>query len=134
MQEVLQFKISLDEIHEVKNSRECATMILFHGEADCSNFRGKVLPGGVDTQVWRQGEKRSMSARYILEGLDSAGEKCRIFVENQGWMEEGAQETLTKPAIITDSAALKWLEEVPLCGRVCEEEGFIIIHIYKEDE
>jgi hypothetical protein len=59
-------------------------MILFHGDADCDNFHGKVLPGGVDTQVQYQGEKRSLSARYILEGTDIDGCSCRIFVENEG--------------------------------------------------
>lgn len=132
MQEVLQFKIVVDQIYEVKSSAGIATMILFHGDADCENFRGKVLPGGVDTQVEYKGKKRSLSARYILEGVDAKGCTCRIFVENQGLVEPHTDIIKTKPTIITDSAVLKWLESASLTGSVREKDGYIIIQIFEE--
>ncbi len=32
-----------------------------------------------------------LSARYILEGVDGDGNECRVFVENNGQVEENGQ-------------------------------------------
>ncbi len=130
MEKVLEFKIKLDEIYEVKGGAGTATMLLFHGDCDCANFRGKVLPGGVDTQVQYQHENKSLSARYILEGKDASDCSCRIFVENQAVLQEDCALLVTKPRILTDSTTLKWLENADLSGTVEEEQGYIIIKIY----
>lgn len=132
MEEVLRFKIILDETYEVKSGKGTAVMILFHGESDCENFSGKVLPGGVDTQVQCAGGEKTMSARYILEGTDREGCPCRIFVENQGIVKPREEPVITKPFIITDSLALKWLEEVPMTGKVSAgQDGEVLIRIYR---
>ena len=55
MKEVLTFSIDIIDICEVKGASAVAAMILFTGTADCKNFQGRILPGGVDTQkrmVW----------------------------------------------------------------------------------
>jgi hypothetical protein len=131
MQEILRFHIVLDATYEVTSEKGTALMILFHGDADCENFHGKVLPGGVDTQVQYHGEARSMSARYILEGTDMDGCPCRIFVENEGRIMTDGDPIYTKPRIITDSVALKHLEYAELQGQVCgDDQGGVIIKIY----
>ncbi len=58
MEEVLRFKIILDETYEVKSGKGTAVMILFHGESDCENFSGKGLPGGVDSRYSVQAVKK----------------------------------------------------------------------------
>jgi hypothetical protein len=132
MKEVLRFHITLDATYEVTGEKGTARMILFHGYADCDNFHGKVMPGGVDTQVEYYGEKRSISARYILEGTDLDGCPCRIFVENEGIISEGEEPIITKPRIITDSSALKGLENAALRGQVCaDNQGGVIIKIFQ---
>ena len=129
---VLTVNVALDEIIEVNGSRGKAAMILFHGDSDCENFKGKVLPGGVDTQKEEAGEKRLLSARYVLEGKDKDGKECRIFIENNGVVDEPGAEVKTTPVIYTDSNALKWLETAQLYGTVQGRPGGVLISIFEE--
>jgi len=50
MQEILTIQVRTTEFLEVKGSRAEALMITFDGTCDCENFKGKIFPGGVDTQ------------------------------------------------------------------------------------
>ena len=129
---VLTVNVVLDEIIEVNGSQGKAAMILFHGDSDCANFKGRVLPGGVDTQKEPAGEKRILSARYVLEGVDKDGEQCRIFIENNGVVEEPGADIKTTPVIYTDSKALKWLETAHLHGTVQGRPGGVLISIFKD--
>ena len=130
--EVLSVDVVLDEVIEVNGSRGQAAMILFHGESDCENFKGRVLPGGVDTQKEPVGEKRLLSARYVLEGTDKAGKRCRIFIENNGVIEEPGADIKTTPVIYTDSKALKWLETAKLYGVVEGNPGGVRISFFRD--
>ncbi len=132
MEKVLEFKIELDEIYEVNGSLGNVAMILFRGICESDIFQGKVLPGAVDTQVQRNGADKIISAKYILEGTDQLGCKCRIFVDNCGTVRNGTSLLKTKPMIMTDSVALKWLETANLSGSVEQEQDYIIIKIYHE--
>lgn len=132
MKEVLTFDITCTRTIEVKGTRAEAVMIVFNGSADCENFKGIVLPGGIDTQKEWYGTPRSLSARYILEGIDCAGQKCRIFVENNGEAGANGIES-TKPRIITDSKALSYLETSELLGTLEPSEHGVIIHIFLKD-
>ncbi len=129
---VLTIDVVLDDVIEVNGSSGKAAMILFHGESDCTNFNGKILPGGVDTQKEAAGEKRFLSARYVLEGTDCAGEKCRIFIENNGAIDAPDAQIRTVPVIYTDSKALKWLETANLHGTVDGKSGGVFISIYRD--
>ncbi len=131
MEEILTVDVALDSVLEVKGQKGEACMILFHGSSDCKNFKGKVLPGGVDTQKEMSGEKRLLSARYILEGTDCDGENCHIFIENNGTVEANGEITTT-PVILTDSKALSWMENVDLYGTVTGIDGGVKIAIYKK--
>ncbi len=131
MEEILTVDVALDSVLEVKGQKGEACMILFHGSSDCKNFKGKVLPGGVDTQKEMSGEKRLLSARYILEGTDCDGENCHIFIENNGTVEANGEITTT-PVILTDSKALSWMENADLYGTVTGIEGGVKIAIYKK--
>ncbi len=117
MTEVLSIDVIIDDSHDVAGKVGNARMISFHGESNCDNFKGKILPGGVDTQKYYENGEKTLSARYILDGKDFTGEHCRIFIENNGIIAEDGSIT-TKPVIFTDSEALKWLETANLMGSV----------------
>lgn len=128
--EILTIDVLLKEFNEVKGHKGEALMILFGGYCHSEIFDGVILNGGVDTQRQDEGSNiRTLSARYILQGKDFEGNECRIFIENNGTSEGG--NFSTTPKILTDSEALKDLEETDLVGSISStnEEGHIQIHI-----
>lgn len=134
--EVLTIYVKVTEVLEVKGKTGEVGMVFFGGRVDCDNFKGIILPGGIDTQKEFYGENRVLSARYILDGTDKAGEECKIFIENIGIANDSGQVETTTPQIITDSYFLSFLETSKLEG-VIEladpvDEG-IIIRIYTCD-
>lgn len=131
MQEILRIDVILDRTETVQGAGGEAVMILFHGTFSGEAGTGVVLPGGVDTQIQRRGEARSLSARYMLEGQDKNGKPFRIFVENNGICTEGEAIT-THPVIYTDLKELQWLEQENLTGVVegCGENS-VQIRIYR---
>lgn len=132
MREVLTIDVKLTGFHEVKGGAGAACMITFDGTASGPFFSGKILPGGVDTQKEYYGEPRSLSARYILEGTDDKGEKCSVFVENNGTV--GKDGIRTVPKIFTDSVSLRWLETAQLSGTVEDAEpGHVTIRICTDE-
>ena len=128
--EILTIDVLLKEFNEVKGHNGEALMILFDGYCHSDIFDGDILNGGVDTQKQDAGNNlRTLSARYILQGKDFEGKECRIFIENNG-MSDGGR-FATTPKILTDSEALKELEDTELVGSISstDEEGHIQIHI-----
>lgn len=129
---IFKIDVILDGINEVKGNRASASMILFHGRMDSEFFHGEILPGGVDTQIGYDGESKTLSARYMIKGIDESGTECNIFVENNGTVEKD-NEIVTKPKFITDSSSLKWLEEAEFIGKIFgKSETEIEIRFYKE--
>lgn len=127
---VLSIHVKLDGSYEVKGSQRSINMIPFHGNADCGLFKGEILPGGVDTQYYPNGRQGMLSARYMLEGSDLCGKKCRLFIDNKA--ATGVEPMVTTPEIVTDSRALNWLETAKLHGAIVGEEGGIRIEIREE--
>ena len=130
MKEVLTIQVSTWQMIEVKGKTAEAGMILFDGFCDCENFKGRILPGGVDTQKSFYPEARSLSARYILEGTDINGKECRIFIENNGTADKEGRIEYTKPKIITDSESLGWMETADLTGTITPWDKGVMIHIF----
>ncbi|MBR1640992.1 MAG: DUF3237 family protein [Butyrivibrio sp.] len=129
---LFQIDVTLDEINEVRSGHAYACMILFHGRLDSDFFHGEILPGGVDTQIGCDGEIRTLSARYIIKGIDASGNNCSIFVDNSGSV-NGDNEIITKPRFITDSPLLKWMEKDEYIGKIYgKSEKEIEIRIYRE--
>ena len=62
-----------------------------------------------------------------MEGIDFAGDSCRIFIENNAF----ANSNISKPKIITDSRALSFLNDSDLIG-VLDNNGPFTIRIYAE--
>ncbi|MBP1544879.1 MAG: hypothetical protein J6A16_12355 [Oscillospiraceae bacterium] len=96
-------------------------MIPFSAQATGKYFNGKTIENGIDTQITTK-DGFSLSARYMLEGADLSGKKCRLFIENNGTSLDDC-----KPKIYTDSGELAFLENAELAAKVeCTENGCII--------
>lgn len=105
----------------LESDRAKVVMIPFEGEAVGEYFCGKTVGQSVDTQI-AKGEIFSLSARYMLEGTDFKGNKCRLFIENNGMSMESC-----KPTIYTDSKELSFLEKAELSADVeCVENGVVV--------
>jgi len=92
---------------EATNGRVC--MIPFGGRVESDLFKGEILPGAVDVQVENAAGIRHMCARYMFEGEDYTGTKCRLFVDNNGYFEPESKNKgpfKTCPTFMTDSKAL----------------------------
>lgn len=124
---VLVISVKCEEPFGVSGDNGGVVMIPFNGTSESSYFKGRILGIGVDTQrITREG-KVFLSARYMLEGTDFSGQKCRIFIENQG-----SDMSACKPTVITDSKALSELETAVLRSVVEPAEGGVTVKIYKE--
>lgn len=132
MQEVLTISVKITGQDRVAGAVGDAGMVYFTGEVDCENFKGRILPGGVDTQR-NNGSHITISARYMLEGTDGDGAPCHIFIENNGVISPSGEITRTVPTVVTDSPRLKWLETAQLSGTL-EPKGemAVLIHIFAE--
>ncbi len=131
--EVLRIIVYPQAAHEVAGAEEKIVFLPFTGHCACPLFTGEILPGGVDTQRIRIDGTMSLSARYVLTGVDAQGKPCRLFIENNADITPGA-ETVTYPTIRTDSEALRWLETAALTGRIEGKDDHIEIVISSEDE
>lgn len=126
MKELLKINVQITGADEVKGNTRNVSMLYFTGEAGGELFNGSVIGRGVDTQKTTHGGEMYLSARYMLEGTDNAGEKCRIFIENNGSFSKGFT-----PFITTDSKALAFLESTELSAKVDGNEHGVMITIYK---
>lgn len=131
MKELLIIKVIIKKILEVEGTGCTARMISFGGECHSDIFTGSILEGGIDAQQIDRDGNGMASARYMIEGTDCSGKKCRLYIENNGEVIQGKIQK-TYPKIITDSENLKWLEHVSLSGTITGQEGFVLIHIYEE--
>jgi len=130
--EVLRILIKPTGSNQLSSGKGFFNMVLFEGECDCENFKGKVLPGGVDTQHYYAEGKGTLSARYMMEGVDKEGKPCKIFIQNEGDHDNGFLPT--RPKVYTDSEALRWLEDADLVGHLIFEGDKLIISICTKDE
>ena len=131
MEKVLEIRVEITGEQRVRGFAGEAAMVAFAGDADSAAFRGRILAGGIDTQKQLAG-RRPLSARYMLEGTDCTGAACRLFVENNAELPAPGGALETHPMILTDSAALKWLETAPLTGRLLPGPKGPLIQIFAE--
>lgn len=109
----------------VDGNNQKVVMVPFTGVAKGEFFNGEVLGNGVDTQRYKKDGTSSLSARYMIEGTDYKGEKCRVFIENNvngdSWV----------PTITTDSQNLKEWEDDKLCSTVEGAAEGVTVKIFK---
>ncbi len=106
---ILEVFVTIDfkDFSQLEGSGGAVVMIPFGGTVTGEIFNGTVLPGGVDTQIVDVNNIRHMSARYMLDGTDHTGNKCKIYVENNGhFPKDEAVPFKTVPTFITDSKVL----------------------------
>ena len=123
---LVQIRVTCYEPVSVEGKRQKIVMIPFGGEASGELFNGKVIGTGVDTQKIDPDGKVFLSARYMLEGTDAAGNACRIFVENQGGWDTGFT-----PMIVTDSPLLADWETADLYATAEGIPEGVMIRIWK---
>lgn len=130
--EILRIQIQLGETLALDSPTAGVRMIPFTGFCESTVFKGNVLPGGMDTQMFPTPDRGTLSARYMLEGVDETGQNCKLFIDNSAVMQAG-RETVTFPRIKTDSEALRWLETADLQGRIEGRENGLDIVISTEN-
>lgn len=108
---IMTFKIHVDQSQtsEVTGPFGGAFFIPFTGEVKSDLFSGKTLPGAADIQTENLAGSRHMCAKYLFEGQDADGNPCKLFVENNGYMNEANRQDpffRAQPTFITDSLRL----------------------------
>lgn len=126
MEELFKIRVTIEDAISLNGSTADVCMIAFSGIAEGTYFNGKTIGSGVDTQKCRKGEEAHLSARYMLEGEDWMGQRCRIFIENNG-----SGSTGYVPKIVTDSKALASLETEPLSAEIEAWEHGVLISILR---
>ena len=122
---ILKIMVACDPALTVKGNKRDIVMIPFTGTASGPYFTGKIIGTGVDTQKIPKGGVPALSARYMLEGTDAAGNPCRIFIENEGnWGGE------FHPLIATDSPLLADWEAAPLRAQVDGIPGGVQVSVF----
>ena len=122
----LTVNVSCKEAIEIKGHRQTVVMIPFDGTAEGESFSGKVIGLGYDTQKITPDGKFMLSARYVLEGKDSSGNACRVFIEN-----ESREDGKIRPQITTDSPELAYLESETMYSEISPIPGGVIIKIFR---
>jgi len=130
--ELMRIRVEIQQALALDSEMGRVQMIPFSGRVESSLFTGVILPGGVDTQTYNPEGEGSLSARYMLRGTDCEGKTCTLFIDNCAQVNHGG-ETITRPRIMTDSKALRWLESASLTGRICPKEDHLEIVILSED-
>lgn len=124
----------VDTVKLNNNDGDSVFMLSFKGHVTGDYFNGEILDGGVDTQIiGRFGDRHTLSARYMLEGKDHTGELCKIYIENNGNINNKLMHALfrTHPKITTNSKALAFLNDTILVAEGVSTESGIDINIYK---
>lgn len=133
---IMEVLVSIDgaDVSSLNGPAGEVVMIPFGGTVSSEIFHGVVCPGGVDCQRVNLAGVRHMSARYMLEGTDSAGEKCHIFVENNGYFSQMSTPFQTVPAFLTDSKTLApYLHQNKFRGEGHPREGGVCIRFFEVD-
>ncbi len=120
---ILTIDVTTYDAYTTEGSSATVVMIPFSATAS-GCFTGSTVADGVDTQYITP-DSFSLSARYMLQGMDVSGSPCRLFIENNGSSMDDCH-----PRVITDSETLKYLETMPLSARVEGREGGVIVRIY----
>ncbi len=118
---IMTINVTTYEAQALEGMDSRVVMIPFSAKATGKYFSGRTVANGVDTQIAAR-DGFSLSARYMLEGTDRSGKKCRLFIENNGTSLDKC-----RPKIYTDSEELAFLENADLTASVeCVENGCIV--------
>ena len=132
---IMEIFVDIDEKMELNSPTGTINMITFTGTVSGAVFSGKLLPGGVDTQLIDVNGIKHMSARYMMEGIDKTGEQCRIYIENNGYFHVDAPKPFkTIPTFYTDSKVLApYLHTNKFRGEGNRDESGLVIKFFEID-
>lgn len=119
-----------------QNQGDTVIMIPFTGFVTGPLFEGNIEEGGVDTQIISEGgKKHTLSARYIINGVDHSGQAGKLYIENNGQIHEPNHQYIfrTYPKIITDCNEIKWIEKAILVAEGKAVENGVEITIFQID-
>lgn len=119
----LEITVRVLKVTEIGN----VNLVYFDGEAHGDFFNGETEGAGCDVQT-KGADGVSLSARYVLRGVDRAGKECRIYIDN----EASPNEEYTRPTVYTNSEELKPFEALPLRGRITPINGALKIEIFTD--
>ena len=122
---ILKIDVTCLPVFAVKGQNRDVVMVPFTAAASGPYFTGATIGPCVDTQKYEKDGKGFLSARYMLEGVDASGQKCRIFIENQGFGE-------WHPALVTDSALLGPWETAELRATVDPALEGVTVRVYRK--
>lgn len=116
---------------------------ILSGEVIGNGFKGKVLPGGVDSQIIRPNGKCELSARYAIELDDGA----TIYIENNGirtvpkeyekdvlegkFVDQDAYYFRTVPTFETYNEKYKWLMNTIFVCYASRLPNDVLLKFYK---
>ena len=108
---ILRFQIFADasQVSNLECKYGAVTMIPFTGKVESDLFTGEILPGACDVQIENPALSRNMCAKYMFAGIDREGNKCMLFVENNGYLApvmRGDPWLPACPRFLTDSPVL----------------------------
>lgn len=133
---VMIFRVYADpnDCSEMSCAYGSVAFIPFTATVDSPLFTGKTLPGACDVQVENPAGSRNMCAKYMFEGTDSAGNACRLFVENNGYLAEVMRSDPffhAYPRFMTDSPVLgEYLSQQRFRSEVQGRDWGVEIRIY----
>ncbi len=132
---VFDFHIDIfdEKISMMKSDSGMVVIIPFGGEVKSELFTGIILPGAADIQVTNAAGIRHMQAKYMFDGIDREGKKCKIFVCNDGFFEPGSMPVPFHacPTFMTDSKALsEYLHQPRFRAEGCREKDRLHIKIF----
>lgn len=130
---VFEIEIKTTGRYYLESEAGAVVMIPFEGKLESEQFTGVILPGACDTQVIDNNDIKHMSARYILEGYDSKMNKCKLFIENNGYFHKDMPHPFkTIPVFYTDSPILdSYLRSRNFRGEGMREQGILKIRFFE---
>ena len=133
---IMSFQIFADDslVSDMESAYGSVTFVPFTGKVESELFTGEILPGGVDVQVETPDRVRNMCAKYMFQGTDFENRKCKLYVENSGYLQPVNRQDPhfnAVPRFLTDSPALgKYLCQQRFRSEVQGKEWGIEIRIY----
>lgn len=108
---IMIFEVSIDskDVTQMNCPYGSISILPFHAKVTSELFTGETLPGAVDVQQENAAGIRNMSARYAFRGIDSEGNPCTLFVDNEAWFSGSRKHEPVIhacPRFLTDSPAL----------------------------
>lgn len=125
--EILCIHVHITGSEEKQEGEETVCYIHFAGACENEYFKGRILPGAVDEQHYRQGQQVSVCAVYELEGQDCKGNACKIGIVNQK-----AEDGCFRPKVRTDSPELAFLNHSTLLAALEFYAGGLTVRIFTQ--